>query len=131
MKTHHSKTRGGFALLEIILAIGLFALVATSMVVALDSMGKASNMARQDARIFRRMESVMEQVSYRPRLGLQNFPADGSGVEVVADIKPADRANSAGVSLGALYQVDLKGYLAVAPETERTQSRIIYWAPEK
>lgn len=118
-------------MLEIILAIGLFALVATSMVVALDSMGKASNMARQDARIFRRMESVMEQVSYRPRLGLQNFPADGSGVEVVADIKPADRANSAGVSLGALYQVDLKGYLAVAPETERTQSRIIYWAPEK
>lgn len=94
-------------LLEIILAIGLFAVVATAMVAALDKLSGATISARKEAVCLRKLNSVITEIQHSRsfRTGLVEFPADGSGVAVLAEIEPESLSNENGQSLPDLYRV--------------------------
>jgi type II secretory pathway pseudopilin PulG len=65
--------RSGFVLLEVILALALFATVAVGMTNALDQMGRANRVGRQDAQVMRVLESVLSEVAHQPELKPKTF----------------------------------------------------------
>ena len=66
-------TRSGFVLLEVVLALALFATVAVGMTNALDQMGRANRAGRQDAQVMRVLESVLAEVAHQPELKPKTF----------------------------------------------------------
>lgn len=66
-------TRSGFVLLEVVLALALFATVAVGMTNALDQMGRANRAGRQDAQVMRVLESVLAEVAHQPELKPKSF----------------------------------------------------------
>ena len=79
-----------FVLLEIVLAIGLFSIVAVSMTRALDQVARTSRAARSEGQVLRVLESVLAEVSHQPKLkpGGIRFEAGADGVEADATIEP-------------------------------------------
>ena len=71
----HSQSiaRSGFVLLEVVLALALFATVAVGMTNALDQMGRANRAGRQDAQVMRVLESVLAEVAHQPELKPKTF----------------------------------------------------------
>ncbi|NNE92282.1 MAG: type II secretion system protein [Verrucomicrobiales bacterium] len=87
MRIRHSSLKKGFVLLEIILAVGLFALVATSMVIALDRLSVASLSVRKEAAALRQLESVMTRVQHSAAFRTGSFEYPGE-VAVTATVSP-------------------------------------------
>lgn len=79
----------GFVLLEIMLAIALFSMVAVSMTRALDQVARTSRAARSEGQVLRTLESVLAEVVHQPKLkpGSVRFEAGADGVEAVASIE--------------------------------------------
>ncbi len=83
------KSGRGFVLLEIILALALFSLVAVGMTRALDQIAQTSKQARQESQVLRILESVMAEVAHQPELkpATLPFPKSSDGVDAVASIQ--------------------------------------------
>jgi prepilin-type N-terminal cleavage/methylation domain-containing protein len=94
MRTTLTRTRqdSGFVLLEIILALALFASVATAMTVALNKMAEASRSSREEGHVLRKLESVLAEVAHQQNLTAQSFtfPADDAGVAAQVIVTEAD-----------------------------------------
>ena len=98
---------GGFVLLEIILALALFAMVATSMTVAIHQMADASRSSRDEGRVLRKLESVIAEVTHRDELGPQvlTLPAGDDGVAAEAVITEADLRTMQKARLDRIYLI--------------------------
>jgi Tfp pilus assembly protein PilV len=129
----HKTSHAGFVLLEIIISVALFSVVATSMVVALNHLGRTSTTARKESRIFRRMDSVMTELVYRPGfemdVGQTSYPADATGVSVEVSVALETLTSNTGANLNDLYRVRLTGRLDAEPDIERSLERIVYSPP--
>lgn len=86
---HRVRKPRAFVLLEIVLAIGLFSIVAVSMTRALDQVARTSRAARSEGQVLRVLESVLAEVSHQPKLkpGGIRFEAGADGVEADASIE--------------------------------------------
>lgn len=84
-----SRVRCGFALLEILLALALFSLVAVGMTKAIDAIAKTSNDARKEAQVLRVLESVLAEVAHQPEFKATTlqFPATSDGIDASASIE--------------------------------------------
>lgn len=80
---------GGFVLLEILFAIGLFSIVAVAMTRALDQMANTSKIARREGQVMRVLESVLAETVHQPKLkpGGVHFDAGADGVEADVSIE--------------------------------------------
>ena len=120
-------------LLEIIISISLFSVVATAMVVALNQLARTTTIAQKESRIFERMESVMIEVIHRPGFqmvpGKTSFPADATGVMVDVTVKEEPLVSSSGVSLDYMFRVKLTGRLVAEPDIQRSLEQVIFSAP--
>lgn len=90
LRTRHRVLRPrAFVLLEIMLAIALFSMVAVSMTRALDQVARTSRAARSEGQVLRVLESVLAEVSHQPKLkiGSVHFDAGADGVEATASIE--------------------------------------------
>ena len=74
----------GFALLEVLMALALFASVATALATALQKLAVYSRQAQQETLLLRRLESaLLETASIRPLApGRSVLPVDASGVSL-------------------------------------------------
>lgn len=63
----------GFVLLEVILALAIFATVAVGMTNALDQMARSARAGRQEAQVLRVLESVLAEVAHQPELKPKSF----------------------------------------------------------
>ena len=70
--SHQSRLRG-FVLLEVILALAIFATVAVGMTNALDQMARSARVGRQEAQVLRVLESVLAEVAHQPELKPKSF----------------------------------------------------------
>ncbi|MBE2282100.1 MAG: hypothetical protein IAE77_01415 [Prosthecobacter sp.] len=86
--TRHSSAQG-FALLEILLAIALFALVSVGMTQAIDGIAKTTTAARQEAQVLRVLESVLAEVAHQPEFKATkiNFPKTADHIDASATIE--------------------------------------------
>lgn len=100
-------------MLEAVLALGLFATVATAMAVALNQLSSASTDMRREALLLRSLESAMTEAAFRQPLQprFETAPGDAFGVVVETQIAPLNLKNQRGHQLGGLYQITVTASL--------------------
>lgn len=64
---------GGFVLLEIILALAIFATVAVGMTRAIDQMARSAKSSRTEAQVVRALESALAEVAHQPEFKKKSF----------------------------------------------------------
>lgn len=102
--------RRGFLLLEMILAMAVFALTVTGFVVALQRMSQTASAAHTELQVTRVLESAMNEIIGAPVLepGEKRFEPDDSGIEVLRLIERIeDLQNRDGAALDEIYRIRL------------------------
>lgn len=100
-------TRSGFVLLEVVLALALFATVAVGMTNALDQMGRANRAGRQDAQVMRVLESVLAEVAHQPELKPKtfSFPLTDDRIGAAASIQKIKLITKNKVELSHMFLI--------------------------
>ena len=108
------RSQKGFVLLEIVIALGLFSLVAVSMTQALDQIAKTSKMARDESRVMRVLESALAQVAHQVELkeGSKSFKSTADGVEATASIKKIKLVTKNKSELDKMYAVHVTAWIS-------------------
>ena len=103
----------GFVLLEIVLAIGLFSIVAVSMTRALDQVARTSRAARSEGQVLRVLESVLAEVVHQPKLkvGGVHFDAGADGVEADASIEHIELLTRNKQKLDHMFLIQVKAWI--------------------
>jgi Tfp pilus assembly protein PilE len=103
----------GFALLEIVLAIALFSIVAVGMTRALDQIAQTSKQSRQEAQVLRVLESVLAEVAHQPALKetTVNFPKSADGVDARASIVKVKLVTKDKTELDSMFKVEAEAWL--------------------
>lgn len=114
----HSRFRAssssGFALLEILLAMALFSLVAVGMTRALDQIAQTTKRSRQEAQVLRVLESVLAEVSHQPELKPRtvSFPKTGDGIDAAASIEKIRLFTQDKEELDKMFLIRAEAWLA-------------------
>jgi prepilin-type N-terminal cleavage/methylation domain-containing protein len=106
-------SQDGFVLLEIVIAIALFSMVAVSMVQALDAIAKTSKAAKSEGQVMRVMESVLAEVVHQPKLkpGGEHFEPGADGVEVQATIEKIKLITRNKAELSKMYRIHVDAWV--------------------
>lgn len=110
MKVETSSPRNsrGFLLLEVVLALGVFAIACTGLTVAFHRMADAARLAQSELRITRILDSALtEQLSF-PTLeeGVTRLSVEGTEIELDAEIAPLeDLQNQDGEVLQQMFHI--------------------------
>ncbi len=108
--SNRPSTRNGFLLLEVVLALGVFAIAATGMAVAFHRMAESASLAQTEMRITRILDSALtEQLSF-PTLeeGVTQIPVEGTDIELDVVIEPIeDLENQDGELLQQMYHIEI------------------------
>jgi len=113
----HSKTLArsskGFALLEIILSLALFSLVAVSMTRAIEEIAKASTSARQEAQVLRVLESVLAEVAHQPEFKAASiaFNPTADHIDASATIEKVKLINKDKVELDHMFRIRAEAWI--------------------
>ena len=115
MKTRISITppSSGFVLLEIILALALFATVGTAMTVAIHKMAEASRSSREEGQVLRALESAVAEVAHRADLAPEtfSFKSGNSGVAGQTVVSPANLRSSQHAALDHLFLITVDAWM--------------------
>ena len=110
MKRPPSK-RKGFLLLEMVLALAVFAMAATGFVVALQRMSKAATLARDELRVTRILETSLNEAISLPVMEEQEYSTvspDGK-IDILTLIEPVeDLENEDGNQLTDMYSIHIQ-----------------------
>ena len=103
----------GFALLEILLAIALFALVSVGMTQAIDGIAKTSNQARQEAQVLRVLESVLAEVAHQPEFKATSitFNPTADGIDASATIEKVKLITKDKVELDHMFRIRAEAWI--------------------
>ena len=108
-----SRGVGGYVLLEIIMAIALFSMVAVSMTNALDMIARTSMAAQREGQVMRVLESVLAEVVHQPELkaGSAHFKAGADGVTANATIQQIDLYTRNKARLDHMFEIHVKAWI--------------------
>ena len=120
----------GFALLEVLMALALFASVATALATALQKLAVYSRQAQQETLLLRRLESALvETASIRPLApGRSVLAVDASGVSLVVEVSPEPLRNQKGEILTDLYRITATARLSPG-DLERRLEQVVHAPP--
>ncbi len=105
-----SQQRGGFLLLEMVLALAVFGIAATGYVVALHRMGDTASLAQNELRITRILDSALDEVISLPVLeeGTTNISVGDTGIELDTTIELlTEIENEDGELLQEMYRIEI------------------------
>ncbi|MDB6120168.1 MAG: hypothetical protein JWO08_3949 [Verrucomicrobiaceae bacterium] len=108
-----ARKAGGFVLLEIIMAIALFSMVAVAMTRALDMIAKTSKAAQREGQVMRVLESVLAEVVHQPELksGSEHFTGGADGVTADASIQRVDLYTRNKSRLDHMFEIHVKAWI--------------------
>ena len=103
----------GFALLEIILAMALFSIVAVGMTRALDQIAQTTKSSRQEALVLRVLESVLAEVAHQPELKPHTvtFPKTADGIDSSASIEKVRLFTQDKAELDKMFLIHAEAWL--------------------
>lgn len=108
---HRPRRSGGFLLLEVILALGIFGIAATAFAVALQRTSDLASQAQNEVRITRLLESALAEAMSYPVLeeGTTSVPVEemsGLGMEIdtLVELLP-EMENQDGRLLQEMYRI--------------------------
>ena len=102
--------RGGFLLLEMILALAVFGVAATGFVVALHRMSNTASLAQSELRITRILDSALDETLSLPVLeeGTTNTSVGETGIELDITIELLEELeNEEGELLQEMYRIEI------------------------
>ena len=108
MKFKVSKKKKGFLLLEVVLALAVFAIACTGLTVAFHRMAGAANLAQSELRITRILDSALTEQLSMPMLeeGVTQIPVEGTDIELDVVIEPIeDMENQDGELLQQMFHI--------------------------
>jgi len=124
------KSTAAFVMLEAVLALGLFATVATAMALALNQLSSASTSMRREALLLRQMESAMTEAAHQRPLSAKFItrPEDAFGVRLETQIAPVNLKTERGESLDGIYEITVTAILDDGSEQgmQRSLEQLIY-----
>lgn len=125
-KSHSS----GFALVEILLAIALFALVSVGMTQAIDGIAKTTTAARQESQVLRVLESVLAEVAHQPEFKATkiSFPKTSDNIAASASIEEVRLITSDKVELDHIFRVRAEAWISdgTSRRIVRTMETYVY-----
>jgi|UniRef100_UPI0037838F6B type II secretory pathway pseudopilin PulG len=113
----HTRTASyapGFALLEIILALALFSLVAVGMTQAIDAIARTSNDSRMEAQVLRVLESVLAEVAHQPEFKATSitFNPTADGIDASATIEKVKLITKDKVELDHMFRIRAEAWIS-------------------
>jgi hypothetical protein len=102
------RTKKGFLLLEVVLALAVFAIACTGLTVAFHRMAGAANLAQNELRITRILDSALTEQLSLPMLeeGVTQIPVEGTDIELDVEIEPIeDMENQDGELLQQMFHI--------------------------
>jgi hypothetical protein len=108
LKFKVSKKKKGFLLLEVVLALAVFAIACTGLTVAFHRMAGAANLAQSELRITRILDSALTEQLSMPMLeeGVTQIPVEGTDIELDVVIEPIeDMENQEGELLQQMFHI--------------------------
>lgn len=108
MKFEVSRKNRGYLLLEVVLAIAVFAIACTGLTVAFHRMAAAASLAQSELRITRILDSALTEQLSLPMLeeGVTQVPIEGSDIELDVVIEPIeDMENQDGELLQQMFHI--------------------------
>ena len=110
MKVEFSKrrTKKGFLLLEVVLALAVFAIACTGLTVAFHRMAGAASLAQSELRITRILDSALTEQLSLPTLeeGVNQIPVEDTDVQLNVVIEPIeDMENQDGEPLQEMFHI--------------------------
>lgn len=117
-----ARNASGFALLEILLAIAIFAMVSAGMTQAIDGIAKTTTSARQEAQVLRVLESVLAEVAHQPEFKATkvSFPKTADNIDASATIEKVRLITKDKVELDHIFRVRAEAWI-----TDGTSRRIV------
>ncbi len=106
----HGRGRG-FLLLEMVLALAVFGMVATGFVVALHRMSDAASYAQSEMRLTRILDSTLDETLSLPVLeeGRESFTLPDSGMELTTTVELLeDLENENGEFLQEMFRIEVR-----------------------
>jgi len=103
--------RGGFLLLEMVLALAVFGMAATGFVVALHRMAAAASLTQSELRMTRILDSALDETLSLPMLeeGVTTSQVGDTGIELITGISILDEMeNENGEMLQEMYRIEIK-----------------------
>lgn len=100
--------RGGFLLLEVVLALTVFSIAATGFAVAIHRMGNTVELAQSELRITRILESALDEALSNPTLEVGNVTTTvhDSNIEIDTTIELIeDLESEEGQTLQEMYRI--------------------------
>lgn len=96
MKATPPKRRSGFLLLEVVLALAVFAIACTGLTVAFHRMADAARLAQSELRITRILDSALTEQFTFPNIeeGITQIPVEGTDIELDVVIVPIEDLES-------------------------------------
>ena len=110
MKFKVSRKKRGFLLLEVVLALAVFAIACTGLTVAFHRMAGAANLAQNELRITRILDSALTEQLSLPMLeeGVTQIPVEGTDIELDVVIEPIeDMENQDGDLLQQMFHIKI------------------------
>jgi type II secretory pathway pseudopilin PulG len=122
--------RAGFVLLEIVMALGLFSMVAVSLTLALDQIAKTSKLARDESRVMRVLESVLAEVVHAPELKeiTRTFESSADGVEATAEVRKIRLFTKNKAELDKMFAIRVTAWISDGRDRilERSMETYVY-----
>ncbi|HBJ85636.1 MAG TPA: hypothetical protein DDZ88_17520 [Verrucomicrobiales bacterium] len=112
--TRTASSAPGFALLEIILALALFSLVAVGMTQAIDAIARTSNDSRMEAQVLRVLESVLAEVAHQPEFKATSitFNPTADGIDASATIEKVKLITKDKVELDHMFRIRAEAWIS-------------------
>jgi type II secretory pathway pseudopilin PulG len=104
------KKTKGFLLLEVVLALAVFAIACTGLTVAFHRMAGAASLAQSELRITRILDSALTEQLSMPTLeeGVAQIPVEGTDIELDVVIEPIeDMENQDGELLQQMFHIKI------------------------
>ena len=108
MKFKVSRKKRGFLLLEVVLALAVFAIACTGLTVAFHRMAGAASLAQSELRITRILDSALTEQLSLPTLeeGVNQIPVEDTDVQLNVVIEPIeDMENQDGELLQQMFHI--------------------------
>jgi hypothetical protein len=108
LKFKVSRKKRGFLLLEVVLALGVFAIACTGLTIAFHRMAGAAGLAQSELRITRILDSALTEQLSMPVLeeGVTQIPVEGTDIELDVEIMPIENLeNKEGELLQQMFHI--------------------------
>ena len=107
------RSKSGFVMLEVLIATGLFAIVGTALVVALNDIEELTFKLHREQRLSRILDSELRRAMTLPNLeeGVETIDMEELGVEIETLIEPIEEMeNQDGQVLSNMFRIRVTAY---------------------